>query len=208
MMPRRVAMYVRTSSFLVKWTHHLFLKGQQMKKLLGQFMLVATISAVTFTGGCEKAKDPVPAVKNPSTTPAATKTSEPAKETKHAAHGAGPHEGAVADWGGGKFHVEFTVDHDKKEATVYILGDDEKTPSPVKAKDGELLLTVTQPAFQITLKAAPQKSDPEGTASAFVGKDDKLGVVQEFAGSISGEVDGTPYTGDFKEEPHAAPEKK
>lgn len=26
--------------------------------------------------------------------------------------------------------------------------------------------------------------------------------VQEFAGSISGEVDGTPYVGDFKVEPH------
>lgn len=36
----------------------------------------------------------------------------------------------------------------------------------------------------------------------------KLGVVQEFAGTISGEVDGTPYVADFKEEPHGAHEHK
>ena len=51
----------------------------------------------------------------------------------HAGHGAGPHDGTVADWGGGKFHVEFTVDHGKKEGTVYILGADEKTPTPIDA---------------------------------------------------------------------------
>src|SRR3954467_12372621 len=44
----------------------------------------------------------------------------------HAAHGGGPRGGAVADWGGGQYHVEFTVDHPKQEATVYILGGDEK----------------------------------------------------------------------------------
>ena len=49
-------------------------------------------------------------------------------------HGAGPHDGTLADWGGGKYHVEFTVDHDKQEATVYILGGDEKTPSPIKVR--------------------------------------------------------------------------
>lgn len=121
---------------------------------------------------------------------------------KHAAHGAGPHEGAVADWGGGKFHVEFTVDHDKQEATVYVLGADEKTAAPIKAKDGKLLLSIAQPAFQVELKAVPQAGETESAASRFVGKHEKLGIVQEFAGSISGEVDGTPYVGEFKEEPH------
>lgn len=119
----------------------------------------------------------------------------------HAAHGAGPHGGTVADWGGGKYHVEFTVDHGKQEATVYILGSNEKTPAPIKAKDGQLLLTIKEPSFQVPLKAAPQTGDPEGKASRFVGKHEKLGKEQEFAGTISGEVDGTPYAGDFKEEP-------
>src|SRR5262245_61308003 len=62
---------------------------------------------------------------------------------EHGAHGAGPHGGTISDWGGGKYHVEFTVDHGKKEATVYILGDDEKTPAPVKAS--KLLLSINDP---------------------------------------------------------------
>ena len=33
------------------------------------------------------------------------------------AHGAGPHNGTLADWGGGKFQVEFTVDHDAANAS-------------------------------------------------------------------------------------------
>lgn len=159
---------------------------------------------MALLGGCEQPPPPAAPVSAP--TPEA-KPDAPESEHKHG-HGAGPHDGTLADWGGGKYHVEFTVDHDQKEATVYILGGDEKSPAPIKANDGELLLTINEPSFQVTLKAVPQKDDPEGTASAFTGTDDKLGVVQEFAGTISGEVEGTPYAGDFKEEPHGAHEHK
>ena len=37
------------------------------------------------------------------------------------AHAPGPHGGTIVDWGGGKFHVELTVDHDRKEATAYMF---------------------------------------------------------------------------------------
>ena len=88
---------------------------------------------------------------------------------------------------------------------MYILGSDEKTPAPIKAKDGTLSLSVkgvkTKDAFEVTLKAEPLKGDPEGKASCFVGTHEKLGVEQEFEGTLTGEADGTPYTGDFKEEP-------
>lgn len=56
-------------------------------------------------------------------------------------HGSGPHDGTVADWGGGKYHVEFTVDHAKQQATVYIFGSDEKSTSPIDAKSIELSIT-------------------------------------------------------------------
>lgn len=115
-------------------------------------------------------------------------------------HGVGPHGGTVADWGGGKFHVEFTVDHNKQEATVYVLGTDEKTTVPIDA--AEIALTIKEPSINATLKASPQEGDPEGKASRFVGTDKGLGVVREYEGSISGVVDGTPYSGTFKEEPH------
>jgi hypothetical protein len=158
---------------------------------------------LTLTLGCGGDQ----ATPKPATTSTASDT--PAKDDhghKHAGHGAGPHEGAVADWGGGKFHVEFTVDHDKQEATVYILGDDEKTATPIKATT--ILLNINDPKFQVELSATPLEGEPEGTASRFVGKHESLGKVQEFAGSISGEVEGTPYVGDFKEEPHGAHENK
>lgn len=115
-------------------------------------------------------------------------------------HGAGPHDGTIADWGGGKYHVEFTVDHDKQEGTVYIYGTDEKTPTPINA--AEIQLTVIDPAMEVTLKAAPQQGDPAGLASRYIGKDEKLGTVQEYAGTITGVIDDTPYSGDFVEVAH------
>jgi hypothetical protein len=113
-------------------------------------------------------------------------------------HGIGPHGGVVFDLG--KFHAEFTVDHKKKEATVYILGGDAKTPAAVKAKDDLLLLRIKQPAFEVVLKAAPLKGDADGKASRFVGAHDKLGKEQEFEGIVAGEVDGKLSVGQFKEE--------
>lgn len=116
------------------------------------------------------------------------------------AHGAGPHDGTIADWGGGKYHVEFTVDHEKKEATVYVLGSDEKTPEPITA--ASLLLTIKEPQMQVDLKPVPLEGDSEGKSSRFVGTHDGLATVMEYEGTMSAEVDGTPYAGNFKEEPH------
>lgn len=158
---------------------------------------------LTLALGCGDAEPLAPA---PVTTPAATSSPPDQDDHARAGHGAGPHDGTLADWGGGKFHVEFCVDHDRQEATVYVLGDDEKTARPVKA--GTILLSITDPVFQIELAAAPQEGDVEGMASRFVGRHESLGNVREFAGTISGEVDGTPYAGDFKEEPHDAHDHK
>lgn len=115
-------------------------------------------------------------------------------------HGVGPHDGTIADWGGGKYHVEFTVDHSKQQATVYVLGSDEKTPVPIDAKSIEL--SIKAPELLVTLQASPQEGDPEGKSSRFIGTHEKLGVVQEYAGTMTGVVDGTPYSGDFTEEAH------
>lgn len=162
---------------------------------LGIFMAVSLSASI----GCNQ--------ETPTMTPPAKSTSS-ADEHGHAhtadgghgGHGDGPHDGTVADWGGGKYHVEFTVDHSKQEGTVYILGSDEKSPVPIAAESIEL--SILDPVMQVSLKAVPQDGDKPGTASRFVGKHEKLGVVQEYAGTISGVIDGTPFSGDFKEEPH------
>jgi hypothetical protein len=116
------------------------------------------------------------------------------------AHGVGPHAGTVADWGGGKYHVELTVDHDQQQATVYVLGSDEKTPTPIDATSIEL--SIKDPEMQVTLQAVPQEGDPQGSSSRFIGTHEKLAVVQEYAGTMTGVVGGTPYSGDFDEEAH------
>ena len=168
-------------------------------------LTLAILTATTLgLSGCRQPPPPPPA--------AAAKTAAPADhdDHDHAAphahgdheHGEGPHGGTVADWGGGKYHVEFTVDHDAKQATVYLLGADEKTPSPVTIMDGKLLLTIREPAFQVDLVARPLDGETDATASRYVGTHDSLGIVREFAGTISGVVDGTPYAGDFTEHAH------
>jgi len=113
-------------------------------------------------------------------------------------HGPGPHKGLVEDFKGGKHHFEFVVDHDKKEVRVYILDGKAKNEVPVKAD--KLTLNIKDPKFTLELK--PDTVDANGRTSCFVGKDDRFGKKQEFAGSVTVVVDGTPWTGDFEEKPH------
>jgi hypothetical protein len=167
-----------------------------MKTSLNLMAVFVATAAMTFLSGCGGSNDPAPK------SPAAQPTAKTTESGGGHGHGAGPHDGALADWGGGKYHVEFTVDHDKKESVVYVLGSDEKTPDPIKAD--KLLLSITKPDFQVELTADPLDGEAEGTSSRFVGTHDSLGIVQEFAGTISAEVDGTPYVGEFSEEPHGS----
>ncbi len=115
-------------------------------------------------------------------------------------HDDAPHGGTIVDWGGGKFHLEFVVDHDRHEATVWVLGDDAKTPAPIAAT--ELRLNVTEPEMEIVLAAEPLDGEPAGSSSRFVGTHDGLATVREFAGTIAGVVDQVPYAADFSESAH------
>ncbi len=115
-------------------------------------------------------------------------------------HGDAPHGGTLFDWGGGAFHAEFTVDHDKQEATVYILGGDAKSQAQIKAD--KLQLTIDDPATELDLLPVPLDGEDEGMSSRFVGKHETFGIVKEFSGTVSGVIIDTPYTGDFKELPH------
>jgi hypothetical protein len=116
----------------------------------------------------------------------------------------GPHDGVLVEWGDDEYHAEFTVDHDKKQATIYIL--DGKAKDPVAIDPEKVTLTITNvpgsAALKIPLKAEPQKGDTEGLASRFVGSDDKLGVEMDFKGEIAGEVKGKEYKGKFDEKEH------
>jgi len=165
-----------------------------MKRFLG---FCATSAILFWALGCGQSPAPAPA-------PQPTTGAEDHGHDHHE-HGAGPHGGTLIDWGGGAYHVEFTADHDKKETTVYILGSDEKSPVPIKAQT--IHLTINDPMTELDLAAQPLEGEAEGTSSRFVGTHDTIGIAKEFAGTISGEVEGTPFTGDFKEEPHGAEHK-
>ena len=116
-------------------------------------------------------------------------------------HGRGPTGGVVMDLG--SHHAEFTVNHGKKEVTIIILGDDEKTPRAVAATGFVLNIKETKTAEG---KVVPpmtimmQPVDPtDGQTAVFVGSDPGIGNVADFAGTVSGEIDGKPAMGEFKE---------
>ena len=162
---------------------------------------VAILASAIYAVGCSQAPAPARAPAKAAAAKASAHGHSHAHDHHHD-HGSGPHDGTLADWGGGKYHVEFTVDHDKKEAVIYVLGRDEKTAAPVKTADRKLLLTIREPAFQVELAARPLAGEGDGTSSCYGGSHESLGIVREFAGTISGAVDGTPFAGEFAEQPH------
>ena len=134
----------------------------------------------------------------PDPTPPAKVDDKKDKKDDHG-HGTGPHEGVVFDFGGGKYHGEFKPSHSKKDATVWILGADEKTPARIKTDKLRLVVSNTNPKIEIEL--LPTDSDKDGKASAFSGKDNGFGVEMEYKGTVTFTADGKQYSGDFEEKP-------
>lgn len=117
------------------------------------------------------------------------------------AHGAGPNGGVVFDLG--SYHAEFTVDHDKQECTIVFLGADEKSSASVAATEFIFVTKETKTAegkmvAPLTVVLMPV-AEKEGKASKFVGTDPGIGNVADFAGTLSGEIDGKPAMGEFSE---------
>jgi hypothetical protein len=146
------------------------------------FGLVAS-ALLAFAAGCEN--KPATTGASGTTSTQTTTPASKAKAEKDHEHGAGPHGGAIGEFGG-KYHYEFTVNHKTQEATIYILGGDATKAAPIKAD--VLTLSIFKPMFRVDLKPVPQEGDPKGTSSRFVGKHEKLGVEQEFTGELSGEL--------------------
>lgn len=168
--------------------------------MMKQRSLLATLCCfIPFTGcnNSPSSSDQVQSANNTSTTDEHFHPHSVDHRVEGHTHGAGPHGGTIADWGGGTFHVEFVVDHDKQQAIAYVLGSDEKTPTPIDSESIEL--AIKDPAIQFKLNAVPQNGDPVGKASRYEGTHEKLSTVQEYAGTLTAVVDGTPYSGDFTE---------
>lgn len=166
-----------------------------MRTNLTSLGLLAATLAVAGCGDTAKS----PATGGGKTTPPATAEGKK-KEADHA-HGAGPTGGVLFDLG--KYHGEFTVDHDKKECTVVVIGDDERTPTAVAATEFTLTTKETKTKEgkavpPMTIKLLPVDGK-DGKATKFVGTDPGLGNVADFAGTVVGEIGGKPSQGEFKE---------
>ena len=133
-----------------------------------------------WAGGCDGKKE-------------APKGNQPANDHEH---DAGPHGVAILEFG--KYHGEFKPDHVKKEATVWVLGADAQKPARIKADKLRLVVSNTNPKIEID--PLPTDKADDGTASVFGGKHDGFGIELESEGTVSGQIDGTPYSGDFKEQ--------
>ena len=159
-----------------------------------KLMVPGLLVAALMTSGCSRSSDSTPAGTD------AKVASDAAPVVEHT-HGTGPNGGVVFDLG--SHHAEFTVDHGKHECAILVLGDDEKTPTPVAAT--ELILNIKETkttdgtvVSPITITMAPENATG-GKGSKFVGSDPGIGNVADFAGTVSGEIDGKPSLGEFEE---------
>lgn len=122
-------------------------------------------------------------------------------EDDHGPHGAGPNGGIIFDFG--EHHAEFTVDHEKRECAILVLGEDEKTSTAVTARDFSLTIKAftnkegtSVPAMNIDLLG---DNAVEGKASRFVGTHPDLANVADYEGVAFAEIDGKPSQGEFSE---------
>lgn len=150
---------------------------------------------VVLPTGCQKAQQ--------DTSATAGKKEITKHDHGHAHAEEGPHGGVLAEWGEHEYHAEFTVDHKTKSITVYILdGEAKKAPKVDTGKITKVMMTITNvtPPLTLELKHDPAKSDTKGIV--FVGTHDSLSKEMDFKGNINGTVDGSHYSGEFKEESH------
>jgi hypothetical protein len=107
----------------------------------------------------------------------------------------------AAEWGDEEYHLEVVPDAKAGTVTVYVYGNhadlDKGKTKPIDTK--AVVVTFKNPALTVKAEATPEKDDPAGKASKFVGKSDKLGSLGKLEGTVSGKVGTKPYSGDFKQ---------
>jgi hypothetical protein len=130
------------------------LKGLSMFRTI----CVSTLSAAAMlflTGGCESKKtDP-----------------KPVATPEHHHHG--PNEGEVIELvGDGDYHAELLQDVDHKTVTVFLLGQDVKTPVTTAAD--KLVIRITHQGTPTEFVLAPKEGETAGNVSKFESKDEAL----------------------------------
>jgi hypothetical protein len=118
-----------------------------------------------------------------------------------AAQEVGPHKMPVAEWGDEEYHLEVIPDTKSLMVTVLVYGGHEDLKkSKRKAIDSKsLTVSFKNPSLTVKLEPVPEKDDPKGKSSKFVGKKEGIGGITKVEGTVSGKVGNKPYTGEFKQ---------
>lgn len=118
----------------------------------------------------------------------------------------GPHGGTQAelefkDKAGTEVHhhLEVVVSHEKKSVTLYILGEDSKTATPIKP-DTPIEISITKPA--VTLVPLTAVGEKDGAASEFTATNDVFATDGDFEGRITISLDSNVHQPKFKIEDH------
>jgi hypothetical protein len=114
----------------------------------------------------------------------------------------GPNKMPVAVWGDEEYHLEVIPDTKSQMVTVLVFGGhDDLHKAKRKAIDAKgLTVAFKNPSLTVKLEPAPEKDDPKGKSSKFVGKKEGIGGLgKKIEGTVSGKVGTKPYTGDFKQ---------
>lgn len=129
-----------------------------------------------------------------------SKTEDKKKSAEEHSHpDKGPHDGILVEWGEEEYHAEFLRDKDAKKITVYVLDGEAKEMLPIEATEIDLNISSESPLLQLKLKAAPQKSDPEGKSSRFELVHPKFDTASKMHGEVGARIDGKRYDGQFDE---------
>lgn len=117
----------------------------------------------------------------------------------------GPHRMPVAEWGDEEYHLEVIPDTKSQMVTVIVYGNhDDLHKAKRKAIDAKsLTVSFKTPPLTVKLEPMPEKDDPKGKSSKFVGKKEGIGGLNKVEGTVSGKVGNKPYTGDFKQKAEA-----
>jgi hypothetical protein len=113
----------------------------------------------------------------------------------------GPNKMPVAEWGDEEYHVEVIPDAKAGTVTLLVYGNhDDLHKAKRKAIDAKgVTVAFKTPALTVKAAALPEKDDPAGKSSRFVGKADGLDKLGKLEGTVSGKVGAKVYSGDFKQ---------
>jgi hypothetical protein len=117
-----------------------------------------------------------------------------------------PHGGHLLELGDHALHVEIVFDQATRKLTAYVLGPHAEEAVAVAGAGPRLVLKTESGESELTLKALPETSDPDGKSSRFeLGADQLPASIlheEDLEGTLHLEVDGQKYDAVIEHDEH------